>query len=44
MNNNWITFEINIEIETKSSHLPHVSSGTVFLQSVERVCNKEKML
>ena len=42
MNKIWITFGINIEIETKSSDLPHTSSGIVFLQSVERVCNKKK--
>ena len=43
MNKIWIKFEINIEIKKKKSQLPHVPSGIVFLQSVDRVCNQKNV-
>jgi hypothetical protein len=55
MNKKWIKLEIDIEIETKLSHLPrvssgtvyhlpHVSSGAVYLQSLESVCNEKNVI
>ena len=43
MNKNWIKSEINIEIETKLV-ICHTSSGIVFLQGVERVCNQKSVI
>jgi len=40
----YVPFSVNRFCYTKLSHLPHISAGIVFFQSVERVCNQNNVI